>query len=59
MKPRSPKSPRIKPKSVHKVVERNEDKSDDEQVTGAFETSYHNTKWYPANLKFSCPLTHH
>ena len=57
MKPRSLK---LKPKSVHRVAKTNENKSNDEQSSNsAFATSYHNTQWYPANLKFPCPLGNH
>ena len=50
-KPRSPRSPKsIKPKSVHKVEEGNS--SDTEKDPGVFATSFHNTKWYQAGLKF-------
>ena len=62
MKPRLPKSPRslrIKAKSVHKVVEIREDEPEEAHGNNAFATSYHNIKWYPANLKFPCPLMNH
>ena len=59
-KPRSPRSPRVnKSKSVHKVVEDDRSKSDNESDSGVFATSYHNTKWYQAGLKFPCPLRNH
>ena len=54
--PKSPKSPRSKAKSVHKVLDAGGDKSDEEANTGVFATTFHNTKWYQANLKFPCPL---
>ena len=57
--PRSPRSPRPEPKSAHKVMEPTEDEPDEIQDSTAFATSYHNTKWYPANLRFSCPLRNH
>ena len=55
--PRSkPRSPKLKPKSVYKVQEDPEDKSDEELFSSTFATSFHNTQWYPANLKFPCPM---
>ena len=54
-----PRSPRTKPKSVHKVADMIEDELEEMHDTSAFATSYHNTKWYPANLKFPCPLSGH
>ena len=54
-----PRSPRTKPKSVHKVADITEDDLEEMHDTGVFATSYHNTKWYPANLKFPCPLSDH
>ena len=54
-----PRSPRPKQKSVHKVVDTTEDDLEEMHETTAFATSYHNTKWYPANLKFPCPLSGH
>ena len=59
LKPRSPRSPRSKPKSVHKVLEVLEDEPEEVHGSSAFATSYHNTKWYPVNLKFPCPLSNH
>ena len=44
---------------VHKVLDAGGDKSDGEANTGDFATTFHNTKWYQANLKFPCPLTNH
>ena len=57
--PRSPRSPRPKPKSAHKMMEPTEDEPNEVQDGTAFATSYHNTKWYPANLRFPCPLRNH
>ena len=58
-KPRSPRSPKsIKSKSVHKVEEEGNN-SDTEKDSGVFSTSFHNTKWYQAGLKFPCPLKGH
>ena len=57
--PRSPRSPRTKVKSAHKVIEMTEDEPEEIQTNSAFAISYHNTKWYPANLRFPCPLTNH
>ena len=59
MKPKSPRSPRTKPKSVHRVADVLEEDVEEEHGNYAFATSYHNTKWYPANLKFPCPLSNH
>ena len=58
-KPRSPRSPRTKPKSVHRVADVPEADAEEEQGINAFATSFHNTKWYPTNLKFPCPLSDH
>ena len=54
-----PRSPRLKPKTAHMVMETTEDDLDEIQDGGVFATSYHNTKWYPAHLKFPCPLFSH
>ena len=59
MKPRSPRSPRTKPKSVHRVVDVVKDEIEEMHGNNVFATSYHNTKWYPANLRFPCPLSNH
>ena len=59
MKPRSPRSPRTKPKSVHRVADIVENEPEEMQDSSSFATSYHNTKWYPANLRFPCPLSDH
>ena len=59
IKPRSPRSPRTKPKSVHKVADMIENDVEEMHDAGVFATSYHNTKWYPAHLKFPCPLFSH
>ena len=59
IKPRSPRSPRTKPKSVHKVADMIENDVEEMHDAGVFATSNHNTKWYPAHLKFPCPLFSH
>ena len=57
-KPRSPRSPRAnKVRSVHKIAEEN--KNDEERDGTVFATSFHNTKWYQAGLKFPCPIRNH
>ena len=57
--PKSPKSPRSKTKSVHKVLDAGGHKSEEEVSPGVFAATFHNTKWYQANLKFPCPVTNH
>ena len=57
-KPRSPRSPRTnKMKSTHNI----RDSSKDEEIreTTVYATSFHNTKWYQAGLKFPCPIKNH
>ena len=54
-KPRSPRSPRAnKPRSVHKAGE--DKQAEEEREATAFATSFHNSKWYQAGLKFLCPI---
>ena len=59
LKPRSPRSPRAKPKSVHKVANLIESDSEEMHDTGVFATSYHKVRWYLPNLRFPCPLAGH
>ena len=59
VKPRSPRSPRTKPKSIHKVADMIENDVEEMHDAGVFATSYHNIKWYPADLRFPCPLSDH
>ena len=40
------------------VQESKEESSDDEGGAEVF-ASFHNKKWYPTNLKFSCPIGNH
>ena len=56
---RSPKSPRVKTKSAHKVGEVENERSEDEVSSGAFATKFNTTKWYRAGLNFPCPLSNH
>ena len=56
-KPRSPRSSRTKPKSVHKVTNLTE--SEETHDTGVFTTSYHKVRWHLPNLRFPCPLVGH
>ena len=43
---------------MFKVQESKQDSSDEESGAEIYAT-FHNKKWYPANLKFSCPIGNH
>ena len=59
LQPRSPRSPRTKPKSVHKVANLTESDPEEMHDTRVFATSYHKVRWYLPNLRFPCPLVGH
>ena len=59
LKTRSPRSPRTKPKSVHKVADLIENDTEEMHDTGVFATSYNKVRWYLVNLRFPCPLVGH
>ena len=53
--PSSPKN-KTKNKSSHNVQALDNNSSDEEVIASSHSTNYHNKQWYPANLKFPCPL---
>ena len=56
--PSSPKN-KTKNKSSHNVQALDNNSSDEEVIASSHSTNYHNKQWYPANLKFPCPLGNH
>ena len=53
-----PRSPRSKPKSAFKMQETKGESFDQDLGAEVF-TTYPNKQWYPANLKFPCPIGNH
>ena len=54
----SPKN-KTKNKSAHKIQQIDGSSSEDEAPASSHATNFHNKQWYPANLKFPCPLGSH
>ena len=54
----SPKN-KNKYKSAHKIQQIDGSSSEDEAPASSHATNFHNKQWYPANLKFPCPLGSH
>ena len=55
----SPPKSKNKSRSTHKVQAIDESSSDDDVPASSHNTNFHNKQWYPAHLKFPCPLRNH